>query len=177
MSICNKDCFHCPYPDCINDEMDHDDYIESAARDKELRSTPEKRKLAAKQKAYREANRTEIAAKKKAYREANRSEIAAKKKAYYEANRTEIAAKQKIVRDTRSALGLSQTKAAEILGVTKSTVSLWENGNVPCDTAAVVLALRSAIQEKPPAEMEARQAEGQILPTANLQRIGGKVNI
>ena len=117
--------------------MDHDDYIESAARDKELRSTPEKRKLAAKQKAYREANR---------------AEIAAKQKAYYEANRTEIAAKQKIVRDTRSALGLSQTKAAEILGVTKATVSLWENGNVPCDTAAVVLALRSAIQEKPPAE-------------------------
>ena len=20
--ICDKDCFHCPYPDCINDEMD-----------------------------------------------------------------------------------------------------------------------------------------------------------
>ena len=132
--------------------MDHDDYIESAARDKELRSTPEKIKLAAKRKAYREANRTEIAAKRKAYYEANRTEIAAKQKAYYEANRTEIAAKQKIVRDTRSALGLSQRKAAEILGVTKATVSLWENGNVPCDTTAVVLALRSAIQEKPPAE-------------------------
>lgn len=72
MSICNKDCFHCPYPDCINDDMDHEDYVEAAERDRELRSTPEKRKLAAQQKAYREANREKVAAQQKAYREEKR---------------------------------------------------------------------------------------------------------
>ena len=55
--ICNKDCFNCPYEDCINDEMDYEDYKEAAVRDRELFMTPEKRKIAAGQKAYREANR------------------------------------------------------------------------------------------------------------------------
>ena len=59
------------------------------------RLPPEKKKIAAYQRAYREANREEIAAKQRAYREANREEIAAKKRAYYEANREEIAAKQR----------------------------------------------------------------------------------
>ena len=70
--ICNKDCFNCPYEDCINDEMDHEDYQEAADRDRELFMTPEKRKIAAGKKAYYEANREKIAAGQKAYREANR---------------------------------------------------------------------------------------------------------
>ena len=57
------------------------------------RLPPEKKKIAAKARAYREANREEIAAKKRAYYEANREEIAAKKRAYREANREEINAK------------------------------------------------------------------------------------
>ena len=168
MSICNKDCFHCPYPDCINDDMDHEDYIEAAKRDLELRSTPEKRKVAAQQKAYREnnrekvaaqqkayykANREKLAAQKKAYRENNREKVAAQQKAYYKANREKLAAQQRIIRETRISVGLSQATAANILGVSRTTICFWENGNVPCDTAAVVLALRSAIQEKPPAEL------------------------
>lgn len=26
--VCDYDCFHCPYEDCINDEMRHEDYQE-----------------------------------------------------------------------------------------------------------------------------------------------------
>ena len=70
--ICNKDCFNCPYEDCINDEMDHEDYREAAVRDRELAMTPKKRERAAYQKAYYEANREKIAAGKKAYRETHR---------------------------------------------------------------------------------------------------------
>ena len=86
---CNRDCFNCPFPDCIEDEMTAADYDEARERDREIifpKSRKEKQ-IAAKKKAYREANREEIAAKQKAYREANREEIAAKKKAYREANR------------------------------------------------------------------------------------------
>ena len=57
------------------------------------RLPPEKKKIAAKQRAYREANREEINAKQRAYREANREEINAKARAYREANREEINAK------------------------------------------------------------------------------------
>ena len=52
-------------------------------------------KVAAWQKAYREANREKVAAQKKAYYEANREKVAAQKKAYYEANREKVAAQQK----------------------------------------------------------------------------------
>ena len=93
--VCDHDCFHCIFADCICDDMTLDDYSESRYRDRDLMRTPEQKKIAAKQKAYREANRDEIAAKQKAYYEANRDEIAAKQKAYYEANRDEIAAKHK----------------------------------------------------------------------------------
>ena len=59
------------------------------------RLPPEKKKIAAKQRAYREANREEINAKARAYYEANREEINAKQRAYREANREEINAKQR----------------------------------------------------------------------------------
>ena len=52
-------------------------------------------KLAAQQKAYREANREKVAAQQKAYREANREKLAAQQKAYYEANQEKLAAQQK----------------------------------------------------------------------------------
>ena len=141
MSICNKDCFNCPYPDCINDCMDHEDYVEAAERDRELRSTPEKRKLAAQQRAYYEANREKVAAQQRAYREANREKLAAQKRAYREANREKVAAQQRVIRETRIAVGLSQETAANILGVSKATISFWERGLVRCDAAAVVQAL------------------------------------
>ena len=72
---CNKDCFNCPYPDCIVDDMSYEEYRESAERDRELKTSQKSRKekkTAAKQKAYYEAHREEIAAKQKAYREAHR---------------------------------------------------------------------------------------------------------
>ena len=83
---CDRDCFNCPYPDCIEDEMAAEDYDEARARDREIifPKTRKEKQIAAKQKAYREANRDEIAAKKKAYYEANRDVIAAKRKAYRE---------------------------------------------------------------------------------------------
>ena len=59
------------------------------------RLPPEKKKIAAKQRAYREANREEIAAKARAYYEANREEIAAKQRAYYEKNREKKLAYQR----------------------------------------------------------------------------------
>lgn len=72
--VCNKDCFHCPYSDCILDALDAKDYAELEKIEREIlfpRSLKQKR-LAAYQKAYREANREKIAAQQKTYREVNR---------------------------------------------------------------------------------------------------------
>ena len=72
MTVCNRDCFHCPYEDCIVDDMTLEEYAESRLRELTMHKTPEQKRAAAKQKAYREANKDEIAAKQKAYYEANR---------------------------------------------------------------------------------------------------------
>jgi len=114
--ICDKDCLHCKYPDCINDELDLADYQEldwlekeiilpktEAQRQKVARKKAyyeaNREKVAAYMKAYREENRDKIAAYMKAYREENRDKIAARKKAYQEANRDKIAAQQKAYRE------------------------------------------------------------------------------
>lgn len=73
MSICDKDCLHCQYPDCINDEMDAEDWRQAREIENYLREkTAAERAIAAKQREYYEANRESIAAKQREYREANR---------------------------------------------------------------------------------------------------------
>ena len=88
-AICNKDCFNCTYEDCVLDTLDAEDYALARKIEAEviLPKSKEQERSAAKQRAYREANRDEIAAKQRAYYEANRDEIAAKQRAYREANR------------------------------------------------------------------------------------------
>lgn len=71
-NVCNKDCFHCPFEDCVLDELDHEDYKELSAIESDYiapKSDIEK-KAAAYRKAYYEANREKVAAQQKAYREA-----------------------------------------------------------------------------------------------------------
>lgn len=49
--------------------------------------TGDKRKVAARQKAYREAHKDQVAAQKKAYREAHKDQVAAQQRAYREARK------------------------------------------------------------------------------------------
>lgn len=132
--VCNKDCEHCPYPDCINDALDYDDYVASAKMEKEFifPKTAKQKKVAAQQKAYREANRERLVAQWKAYYEANRERIAARQKSYREANRDRFAAQRKI-QTYRQSIGLSQRAFAAPLGVTPACVSNWEHGSSPAN--------------------------------------------
>ena len=89
MSVCDRDCFHCKYDDCILEELEAVDYDEQRRIEREI-VFPQNRKqkiAAARQRAYYAANRDAIAAYQRAYREANRDAIAAKKRAYREAHR------------------------------------------------------------------------------------------
>ena len=86
--------------------------------------------LAAYQRAYYEANRDSIAAYQRAYREANRDSIAAYQRAYYEANRDSIAEKQRWIRDARKAHGYTQRDMARMLGVSMSAISRLESGEL-----------------------------------------------
>lgn len=77
MSVCDKQCEGCPYSDCINDEMDMDDYREADARDRALgtvrkaKDPPPVGGDAAKKEAARERARE----KARKYNKAHRAEI------------------------------------------------------------------------------------------------------
>ena len=122
---CDRNCFECQYDDCVLDELTHEDYVELAERDREMRwaEAPQKKKLASQHKAYYEANREKLAARQKAYREANREKVAAQKKALFIHSRKEH--------------GYTQAALAALCGVSQPTISKWESGSVPFDPALV----------------------------------------
>lgn len=82
MAVCNKDCFHCPYPDCINDGMNTADYRESREIERNVLFTPTRKQqqLAQYRREYREANKEKIAQYQREYYEANREKIAQRKR-------------------------------------------------------------------------------------------------
>ena len=69
--VCDKDCFNCPYPDCIlrNEKEYKKQNIGLPAYSKEY------------QKAYREKNREKLRNNHKRWYEQHREEISAKRKA------------------------------------------------------------------------------------------------
>lgn len=96
MSVCDKQCEGCPYSDCINDEMDLDDYREADARDRALgtvrkaKDPPPVGGDAAKKEAARERARERYAAKREemiAYYKRWHAEHPEKRKEYYHKNR------------------------------------------------------------------------------------------
>ena len=147
--VCDKNCFECPFDDCIYDDLDLDDVKEQRERDaehraalkseKELRIAAKKKAyyeanredIAAKQKAYREANREDVAAKQKAYREANREDIAAYHKAYYEANREKLCFWGQAVKTARKSHGYTQAELAKLVGCCRSLIGHMETGIAP----------------------------------------------
>ena len=108
MPICDKNCFACPFPDCVNDAMDAEDYAEARGRDKLLkcptgqgrrpdRSVEAQRREQLDRKnacnrAWYAKNREAILAKAKARRESD-PEYAARQKAYYQEHREELRAR------------------------------------------------------------------------------------
>ena len=115
MSICNRDCLHCIYDDCICDEMTAEDWRQARQIDEYARpKTAREKAIAAYQREYYEANREAIAAYQREYREANKEAIAAKQREYYEANREAIAAKQREYREAnKEAIAAKQREYRE----------------------------------------------------------------
>lgn len=72
--ICNRDCFHCPYEDCINDELLLEDYQVEKEIDllSGARGCKTPKAIRAAQKKYREENKEKVAAAQKKYYEENK---------------------------------------------------------------------------------------------------------
>lgn len=110
-AVCNEDCFHCPYPDCVRDDLTAATYAELALLEKTIINPPtaKQRKVAAQQRAYREANKEKVAAQKRAWYEANKEKVAAQKRAWYEANKEKQREYNRRYRAKKKALAAAAT--------------------------------------------------------------------
>ena len=94
--ICNHDCFHCPYEDCINDELLLEDY--QVEKEIDLLSGAREYKTP---KAIRARN--------KEYYEENKEKVAAARKKYYEENKEKWKEYHKKSRQKKSSLALARS--------------------------------------------------------------------
>ena len=94
--VCDYDCFHCPYEDCINDEMRHEDYQEG----KEL-------ELISGAKEYKTPKAIRASSKK--YYEENKEKVAAARKKYYEENKEKWKEYNQKSRQKKSSLALARS--------------------------------------------------------------------
>lgn len=127
-SICNEDCFHCPYPDCVRDDLTAATYAELAMLEKTIINPPtlKQRESAAYQRAWYERNKEKVAVKNRLYYEAHREELAAKKRAYREVHREELANKQRAYLEAKKKESISSMYAYFMREYKKST---QRNGN------------------------------------------------
>ena len=95
---CDFDCFNCKFSDCVNDELQYEDYKQSdkftkAAELDRLDNKQLNRKI--RRKAYYEKNKDEISAYRKAYYEKNKDKVIAHNKAWKKANKDKVIAHNK----------------------------------------------------------------------------------
>lgn len=94
--VCDYDCFHCPYEDCINDELLLEDY--QVEKEIDLLSGAREYKTP---KAIRASN--------KKYYEENKEKVAAAKKKYYEENKEKWKEYNQKSRQKKSSLALARS--------------------------------------------------------------------
>ena len=101
---CNRDCFNCPYPDCICDEETPDDIDAAERRDEAIQagwSSAEKELR--RKREYRRTHREQAIAASRAYYATHKEYVSKKHAEWYKANKERILAQQKAYRKAHAA--------------------------------------------------------------------------
>lgn len=98
--ICARDCFNCPFPDCVCDEETQADIDAAERRDEQIMAGWSKHeKILRQQREYRRKNRDHAIAASRAYYATHKEYVKEKHAEWYRANREQILAQQKAYRD------------------------------------------------------------------------------
>ena len=107
---CDRDCFNCPYPDCIlgDDDLSDDDFTLADAADRLCR-LPDAPRLtpAQRQRLYYQSHRETERRRLRAYYLANQERITAQRRAQYAANRDAMRAYMREYRAKRREMGVT----------------------------------------------------------------------
>lgn len=101
---CNRDCFNCPYPDCICDEESQDDIDAAERRDEAIQigwSSAEKELR--RKREYRRTHREQAIAASRAYYATHKEYVSKKHAEWYKANKERILAQQRAYRKAHAA--------------------------------------------------------------------------
>jgi hypothetical protein len=125
MAVCNKDCFNCPYEDCINDDLSLKEYKEDAIGEEVPHSVKmariranryansHKEKISEYQKKWYEKNKAHDNARSKQWSKDNKNRVSAAKRErwqqnpeYYREKQREYKARRKAEREGSEPVGL-----------------------------------------------------------------------
>lgn len=87
--ICNYDCFHCQYPDCINERLEAADFMDDAEMDRTKKLTK------ARNDRYRASHKKEVNARSRAWNEAHRERVKETTKKWQQENKQRVAARKR----------------------------------------------------------------------------------
>jgi hypothetical protein len=99
-AVCNRDCFNCPYEDCVVDGESALEVARAEQRDQQAVCKPPEADRAYR-KRYYEKHRAIETQRSRAYYQEHRFELSDKKREYYLRNRERILAQQKEYRNQK----------------------------------------------------------------------------
>ena len=97
--VCNRDCFNCPFPDCINDVDTQEDIDAAERREQKIKDGwCRAERIARRQKEYRDEHREKAIESSRKYYATHKDHVKKKHAEWYQKNKERILAQQKAYR-------------------------------------------------------------------------------
>lgn len=139
--ICDKDCEHCKFDDCINDEFSDADFAEAERvfhaflqsglkrkRHRKPLTEEQKQKKAVRRKEYRERNCERIKREKAQWYQDNKASVRAQQMEYRAKHYAEWCERGKELAEWQRQRKINNLELAQLIGRSPRTVENWRRG-------------------------------------------------